>query len=91
MIGIIQGTPLSRAMGGYLYGPLGMATRGYWYYNTGDDVIVPPKPKPIGGGTNTYPSSFQYNDLLKSMDVKRLQRVEDEEILLIIKLFLKCQ
>lgn len=94
MSGVVIGSPLDRATRGYFCGPIGRATHGHFCFSA--DVID----KPVSGGTNRPPGPFPYRDHfgeLDSMDqLSKLERIkvqkrEDEEILLIIKLFVKCQ
>lgn len=91
MSGIVPGSPLDRATEGYFCSPIGRASRGYWCY-TSDIIDTPTAPKPVGGNANKPIKRFPHLDYLDEViDNKEQQTREDEEILLILKLFLKCR
>ena len=75
--------PLSIATEGYLKNkrlPITVATNGYIYI---DDTIVPPTP--IKSGSTNRPIYINKEDIMW------LLKREDDEILTILKIFLKCK
>lgn len=52
--------------------------------------ITPPKPPLVGGSGNSITHIKRYQDTEKNILYKQIER-EDDEMLTIIKIFLKCQ
>lgn len=97
---ITPGTPLDRIHRGIFCGPVGTSTLGYFCF-LGDVVD-----ERVSGGTNRgstkslpFDSPWRrYEDNIKKLkeqedldENERRLRIEDEEIILIFKMFLKCQ
>lgn len=88
---ITIGKPIDLATRGMLKSPLSKATRGH--LDIIDDVVE--EIKRASGGTNVPPPALPYIDKFKDLTKKEIKEAllkeEDEEIMIIIKIFLECQ